>query len=260
MLDFATSILRRSTRAGVEKSGNWHRTFLDCGTRLRRAAPERQQMVRLLIEQIVIHDEGESEQARITIQWAGGYTSQHTFKKSLDRYEKRSDYGELCKRIAALREQGLSFAEMAVRLNSEEGFRPLRRTSGFDGGTVSRLLARQIRPESRPEPVEKPGTPVALPNRIELGRVLINERLRIVVLCEFRETGVNRVPVGFADGDFGEQAAPTTAYHEPVTQWASKPFRLAHKTNRRQPRSRKPTAGLLRNSTPLSREVVTSIR
>jgi Recombinase zinc beta ribbon domain len=108
---------------------------------------ERQQIVRLLIEQVVIRVEGQSEQAQLTIRWAGGYTSQHAFTRSLNRYEDRSDFQDLCKRVAALRDQGLTHAAVAEQLNSE-GFRPLKRRTVFTGKMVADLLAKQVRPES----------------------------------------------------------------------------------------------------------------
>jgi hypothetical protein len=108
---------------------------------------ERQRIVRLLIEQVVIRVEGQSEQAHLTIRWAGGYASQHVFTRSLNCYEHRSDFRGLYERIAALREQGLTFAEVAEHLNTE-GFRPLKGRTGFTGKMVADLLANHVRPRS----------------------------------------------------------------------------------------------------------------
>lgn len=108
---------------------------------------ERQQIVRMLIEQVVIRIEGQSEQAQLAIRWAGGFTSQHAFTRSLNCYERRSDFGDLCQRIAALREQGLTLAAVAERLNIE-GIRPLKRRTGFTEKMVADLLAKHVSPRS----------------------------------------------------------------------------------------------------------------
>jgi DNA invertase Pin-like site-specific DNA recombinase len=115
-------------------------------------AVDRQQLVRLLIERIVVEVQGQSEQVKLAITWSGGCISQHAFVRSVRSYEQLADYPRLCARIEELRGQGKSMAEVAASLNAE-GFRPPRRVTRFSGGMVSGLLARKY---------EKAGTSHAL--------------------------------------------------------------------------------------------------
>jgi len=105
-------------------------------------AADRQQLVRLLIERIVVEIQGQSEQVRLAITWSGGFVSQHAFVRAVNSYEQLVDYPRLCARIEELRAQGKSLAEVAARLNAE-GFLPPRRVTRFSGGMVSGLLARK---------------------------------------------------------------------------------------------------------------------
>jgi DNA invertase Pin-like site-specific DNA recombinase len=105
-------------------------------------AVDRQRLVRLLIERIVLTVQGRSEQVTLAITWAGGFVSEHTFVRSVNSYEQLADYPRLCARIEELRRQGRSMDDVAAALNAE-GFRPPRRVTRYSGGMVAGLLARK---------------------------------------------------------------------------------------------------------------------
>jgi DNA invertase Pin-like site-specific DNA recombinase len=105
-------------------------------------AVDRQRLARLLIEQIEVTVQGQSEQVQLAITWAGGSVTRHAFVRSVSSYAQLADYPRLCARIEALRAQGQSMAEVARTLNAE-GFLPPRRVTRFSGGMVAGLLARQ---------------------------------------------------------------------------------------------------------------------
>ena len=105
-------------------------------------AADRQQLVRLLIEQLVVEVQGQSEQVKLAITWSGGFISRHAFVRSVRSYAQLVDYPRLCARIEELRAQGKSMAEVAACLNAE-GFLPPRRVTRFSGGMVAGLLARK---------------------------------------------------------------------------------------------------------------------
>jgi hypothetical protein len=105
-------------------------------------AIDRQRLVRLLIEQIEVTVQGQSEQVQLAITWSGGYISRHAFVRSVNSYAQLADYPRLGARIEELRAQGRSMAEVADALNAE-GFRPPRRVTRFSGGMVAGLLARK---------------------------------------------------------------------------------------------------------------------
>jgi hypothetical protein len=112
-------------------------------------AADRQRIVRLLVEEVVVAVQGDSERVDVTIRWAGGSGTRHELVRPVRRYEQLADYGRLLSRIGELRQGGLTLAEVAARLN-EEGFRPPKRSQTFTSGIVTRLLAKGGRRGSRP--------------------------------------------------------------------------------------------------------------
>jgi hypothetical protein len=102
-------------------------------------AKDRQEIVRLLLDRVVVNVEGESDQVELTLHWAGGFTSHHRLVRPVTRYEQLSDYQALRGRIDALRKRGESFAQIAERLN-QEGFHPPKRAPRFNQSMVARLL------------------------------------------------------------------------------------------------------------------------
>jgi hypothetical protein len=119
-------------------------------------AADRQQVVRLLIEEVVVGVRGESERVDVTIRWVGGECSRHELVRPVQRYEQMADHGRLLTRIDDLREGGLTRAGIAARLN-EEGFRPPKRCATFNVGIVTRLLAKRGRSGPRPRSLVEGG-------------------------------------------------------------------------------------------------------
>jgi DNA invertase Pin-like site-specific DNA recombinase len=110
------------------------------------AAPEttpqdRQEIVRLLLDQVTVDVRGDSEQVDVTLHWAGGVESRHRLIRPVQRYEQLSTYPRLMARLETLHHEGLSFAQMAEHLNAE-GFYPPKRTDRFTGEMIARLLNR----------------------------------------------------------------------------------------------------------------------
>jgi DNA invertase Pin-like site-specific DNA recombinase len=105
-------------------------------------AVDRQRLIRLLIEQVAVEVQGESERVQVAIIWSGGFVSRHTLVRTVQRYEQLSNYARLCARVEELQAVGKSLAEMARCLNAE-GFRPPKRAERFTGGMVAGFLARK---------------------------------------------------------------------------------------------------------------------
>ncbi len=112
-------------------------------------AAERQRLIRYVIEQIEIGVQGETEHVAVVIRWAGGFVSQHTLARPVQRYEQLTDYPRLRARIEALRAAGKTMAQVAECLN-EEGFRPPKRAPRFSGGMITGFLAKGGRSGPRP--------------------------------------------------------------------------------------------------------------
>lgn len=104
-------------------------------------AADRQRLVRLLIQQIRVEVSGNSEQVKVSITWSGGCVSAHELVRGVQRYEQLADYPRLRERIAQLRNDGHSMAEVARQLNAE-GFHPPRRVARITGGMVAGMCRR----------------------------------------------------------------------------------------------------------------------
>ncbi|MFL6199538.1 MAG: recombinase family protein [Thermoanaerobaculia bacterium] len=115
-------------------------------------AADRQRIVRLLVEEVVVTIRGESERVDVTIHWAGGATSIHELVRPVQRYQQMSDYGRLLDRIDELRTAGGTLAEVAEQLD-REGFHPPKRSARFTKEILSGLLAKRGRTGARPRVV-----------------------------------------------------------------------------------------------------------
>jgi DNA invertase Pin-like site-specific DNA recombinase len=104
-------------------------------------AAERKEVVRLLIERVVIHVQTDNERGWVEIAWRGGLTTKHEIIRSVARYESLGVYRQLLKRIRQLRREGMAIARIAKRLN-EEGYRTPRSRKGYTSTSVRKLLSR----------------------------------------------------------------------------------------------------------------------
>jgi DNA invertase Pin-like site-specific DNA recombinase len=111
---------------------------------------ERQELIRLLIERVLVTVEGTTEKVTVEIHWSGGHQSTHHFNRPVAKLEQLSYYNELLDRVAQLREKGNEFAEIANVLN-QEGWRPPKWQKRFTTGMIGTLLSRRgiISPKKR---------------------------------------------------------------------------------------------------------------
>ena len=119
-------------------------------------AADRQRIIRLLVEEVVVTVAGTSECTAVTIGWAGGDVSRHELVRPVPRYEQLSNYRQLRERLDGLRREHLSLAALAERLN-QEGFRPPKRSRLFTAASVAHLLAQSGRSGRQPRALEAAG-------------------------------------------------------------------------------------------------------
>jgi DNA invertase Pin-like site-specific DNA recombinase len=108
---------------------------------------DRKTIVRHLIDQVVVTVEGRTELVQATIHWAGGYQSQHEFRRTVASYQQLTDFAQLLERVAQLRAEGYSRRQVADRL-AKEGFRPPHGGSAFSLSAISRLYAHLQSPST----------------------------------------------------------------------------------------------------------------
>jgi DNA invertase Pin-like site-specific DNA recombinase len=100
---------------------------------------DRQTIARLLLEQVTVNVEGNTDRMDVQLRWAGGFVSQYMLARPVQTYQQLSNYDELLARIEALRGQRKALSEIAATLNAE-GFHPPKRTMQFTKGILSNLL------------------------------------------------------------------------------------------------------------------------
>ena len=102
---------------------------------------ERKEIIRYLVERVVVHVRKDSEYVNATIHWQGGMTSRHEIIRPVRTYAQLRDYDQLLERIVKLRGEGHTAAAIAERLNRDRLSTP-KRYRPFSGEMVRRLLSR----------------------------------------------------------------------------------------------------------------------
>lgn len=110
---------------------------------------DRIEIIRLLMDRVLVRVEGDSERVDVEIHWAGGHRTQLTCRRSVALMKQLSDYQALMARVAELFGEGLKQRELAARLN-EEGWKPPKRRDSFSESMVAALLSRQGLSQSKP--------------------------------------------------------------------------------------------------------------
>jgi DNA invertase Pin-like site-specific DNA recombinase len=111
-------------------------------------AADHQQVIRFLVERVVVAPVGERDHVRVTVRWVGGQTSAYEIVRPVHSYERTAGFDCLLARIQELHKQGLGFPEIADRRNAE-GFRPIKGAPRFNKQIVWRILRRRT-PSPRP--------------------------------------------------------------------------------------------------------------
>ena len=100
---------------------------------------ERQTIVRLLVERILVEIIDGSEQVRIECHWQGGVRTEHRVIRPIANAKALRTYDALVARASGLRRAGHDCVEIAEILN-REGWRPAKRCDAFTGSMVRHLL------------------------------------------------------------------------------------------------------------------------
>lgn len=103
---------------------------------------DRKQIVRCLVERVVVQVRCDSEFVDVTLHWAGGYQSQHEIARPVATYAQLRDFKRLMNRVVELRQAGHTAPQIAGALNAE-GFYPPKRSGQFTSPVVYQLLKRR---------------------------------------------------------------------------------------------------------------------
>jgi hypothetical protein len=100
---------------------------------------DRKELLRILIQDIIVNVAGDSEIADVTITWAGGHQSAG---QAVRRQDQLSYFAALLARVTDLAEAGRRSRQIADALNAK-GFRPPKRSSRFIAEQVRALTTRR---------------------------------------------------------------------------------------------------------------------
>ena len=103
---------------------------------------DRKEVIRCVVERVVVLVRCDSEYLDVTIHWAGGYESRHEIVRPVATYAQLRDFDQLMNRVVQLRKAGHAAPQIAERLNAE-GFYPPKRSGQFTIPVIYQLLKRR---------------------------------------------------------------------------------------------------------------------
>lgn len=102
---------------------------------------DRKEIIRCLVDRVVVRVSEISERVDVTIHWHEGFTSQHELIRPVCSYRGMATADQLRRRVTELRQEGRTASQIAAILN-RGGFSPPRRCNPFSKEQVWQLLAR----------------------------------------------------------------------------------------------------------------------
>src|SRR5206468_358125 len=100
---------------------------------------DRRQVVRLLVDRVVLTVDPGDDRVAVRVEWAGGAVRERMTYRAVQGYRNQQSWSALAARLAELHGRGEAPKAIAAALD-REGFRPPKRASGFTAGMVRRLL------------------------------------------------------------------------------------------------------------------------
>ena len=100
---------------------------------------DRRQVIRLLIDRVVLRVVPGDDRVAVRVEWAGGSVGERMIERPVQGYRNQQSWDRLSARLAELHGRGESPKAIAAVLD-EEGFRPPKRASRLSAGMVRRLL------------------------------------------------------------------------------------------------------------------------
>ncbi len=105
------------------------------------SAMDRKQIIRCVVDRVVLVIDRSTELNQVTIVWQGGMETKHDLARPVGSFEQLKDYRRLTERIRELHTAGFHYFQIADMLN-REGFVPPRRRGVFTKGCVGDMVRR----------------------------------------------------------------------------------------------------------------------
>jgi DNA invertase Pin-like site-specific DNA recombinase len=106
------------------------------------ALTEKRQVVRLLVQQVVVWAPASSQEVRVQVQWTGGTVTEHHLERPVRAWSQRTDAAALRERLRQGLAAGWTSRRLAAELNAA-GYRTLR-GQPFTAASVRQLRRRMI--------------------------------------------------------------------------------------------------------------------
>jgi DNA invertase Pin-like site-specific DNA recombinase len=99
---------------------------------------DRKELMRQVIERVIVDVQGSSEQVHVRIEWIGGSHTEGVVIRPIGTLSELSTYSQVCQQVQELTEAGWAAVAIAQALN-KAGFRPARSTTGFRAEMITQL-------------------------------------------------------------------------------------------------------------------------
>ena len=100
---------------------------------------QRKEIIRQVIDRVVIEVEGNSERVQLSIEWMGGSSTPLSMTRQVFKYEQLSFYPQLCQKLRELVAAGVDRETIAKQL-TQAGYHPPKQTQQFNRMSVRRLM------------------------------------------------------------------------------------------------------------------------
>jgi DNA invertase Pin-like site-specific DNA recombinase len=104
-------------------------------------AADRKEIIRQVVERVVVDVQGSSERVRVRIEWIGGGHSEGIVIRPVGKLSELSTYPQICQQVQTLTEAGWAATAIAQALN-DAGYCPPHATARFRAQTVRELQRR----------------------------------------------------------------------------------------------------------------------
>src|SRR5579871_2113498 len=146
-------------------------------------AGDRKELIRQVVERVVVDVQGRSEQVQVRIEWVGGGTTEGAVIRPVSQLSDLSTYPQVCQMVQTLTEAGWAATAIAQAVN-EAGYHARRVNECFVAQTIS-LLQRRLgvsppRPRLRPREGLLPDEwwPAELVRLLEIPRASLQHWIR----------------------------------------------------------------------------------
>ena len=146
-------------------------------------AADRKEIIRQVVERVIVEVQGSSERVKVRIEWIGGGSTEGVVIRPIGKLSELSTYPQICQRVQELTEAGWTAAAIAQAL-SDEGYCSARATVSFGKQTVRQIQrqggvkAPRPRSRSRQELLPDEWWPAELAHTLDIPRASLHHWIR----------------------------------------------------------------------------------